>query len=77
MRLPNPLAAWWRDMAEGVRLMPSMIRELLGGGFLQLLVDRARANAEFWEAHEGAAWGMLLAAVLSWVIVLGVLLVFT
>ena len=66
----NPRAAWWRDMAEGVRLLPSAMREVLRGECFRILERRARANVDFWQAHTGALWAMAITIGVLWCLAL-------
>ena len=71
MRLPDPLAAYLRELRGGLRLLPTVAREL-PRGLPRELERRARASRDFWAAHEPAVWAMGVTVALLWLVMLAV-----
>ena len=67
MRLPDPLAAYLRELLLELRLLPQALRDLP-----RELEARTKASRDFWAAHTGALWAMAVTVALLWLMVLAV-----
>jgi len=67
MRLPDPLAAYLRELLLELRLLPQALRDLP-----HELEARARASRDFWAAHQPAVWAMGVTVALLWVMILAI-----
>ena len=67
--LARSAAAQLRELHDGLRLLPTVAREIphvLPGE----LERRAKAARDFWAAHEPAVWAMAVTVAVLWVVLL-------